>query len=317
MQETTIPTTTVTPRRWWPTDRRVFEFAGTVVVLSLVFLRPLIALVKLALKEELHSHILLIPVISVYLAVTQRDGLPKASQRSLVGFAVFGLLAVGVFFVPRLAGWLGGWSAGDQLAQSITCYLLLIVGSAYLTLGKSWLRQLAFPFAFLIFMIPMPDGLVVGLEEFLMRLSADLSEGLFRLIGTPVFRHGQVLQLPGMTLEVARECSGIRSTVVLFITSLLASYMFLKSGTHRLLLVAMVFPLGILRNAIRVVTIGLLCVHIGPEMIDSWVHHRGGPLFFAVSLVPLFLIAAWFRYRENRSARSDGESAIAVPEISQ
>jgi exosortase/archaeosortase family protein len=96
---------------------------------------------------------------------------------------------------------------------------------------------------------------------------------------------------------------------VLFITSLLASYMFLRSAVHRTLLVVLVIPLGILRNAIRVLTIGLLCVHLGPEMIDSWIHHQGGPLFFAVSLVPLFAAAAWFRYLENRkSCEDDGRS---------
>jgi exosortase/archaeosortase family protein len=107
-----------------------------------------------------------------------------------------------------------------------------------------------------------------------------------------------------MVLEVAPECSGIRSTLVLFITSLIASYLFLSSSWHRLTLVAMVIPLGIFRNALRVLVIGLLCVHIRPEMIDSWIHHHGGPLFFAVSLVPLLLVAAWLRHRETRAARA-------------
>lgn len=310
-----ILTTEAPPRGWWPRDRRVFEFAGLAAVLSLAFLLPLMALVKLALKEELHSHIVLIPLVSIYLAGINRNKLPATRLRSATGAGVFALLAAVVFFAPRLAGWSAGWSLVDQLAATIASYVLLLVAGGFAVLGKSWMRELAFPFAFLIFMIPVPDVVVVGLEVFLMRLSADLSEVLFRLTDTPVFRRGQVLELPGMTLQVARECSGIRSTLVLFITSLLASYMFLKSPVHRTLMVALVIPLGILRNAIRVLTIGLLCVHMGPEMIDSWIHHQGGPLFFAVSLVPLFAAAAWFRYRENRLPRSDSESATALPEM--
>lgn len=285
-------------RGWWPEDRRTFVYAAFVALLSMAFVLPLVALFRHSMKEELHSHILLIPVVSLYLAGIQRAALPKGRQASPVGWVVFTLLAVTVYLVPRLAGWSDGWSLNDRLSQSTFCYVLLLVAGGFAILGKSWMRVLAFPFAFLVFMIPMPDAFVTGLEEMLMRVSAQVAEVFFVLSGTSVHRDGQVIELPGMVLRVARECSGIRSTVVLFITSVLASYMFLKSPWHRGILVALVIPLGILRNAFRVLVIGLLCVHISPEMIDSWVHHRGGPLFFGISLVPLFLIAAWFRFRE-------------------
>jgi exosortase/archaeosortase family protein len=65
-------------------------------------------------------------------------------------------------------------------------------------------------------------------------------------------------------------------------------------------LVAFVIPLGILRNGFRILVIGLLCVRVGPHMIDSDIHRRGGPLFFALSLVPLFLLLWWLRRQEQR-----------------
>jgi hypothetical protein len=52
-------------------------------------------------------------------------------------------------------------------------------------------------------------------------------------------------------------------------------------------LVAFVMPLAIVRKGFRILVIGLLCVHIGPHMKDSFIHHRGGPIFFALSLIPL------------------------------
>ena len=70
---------------------------------------------------------------------------------------------------------------------------------------------------------------------------------------------------------------------------------FSKSPWRRIVLVAFVIPLGIVRNGFRILVIGLLCVHVGPHMIDSVIHHRGGPLFFALSLVPLFLLLWWLR----------------------
>src|SRR5207244_4861510 len=97
---------------------------------------------------------------------------------------------------------------------------------------------------------------------------------------------------------IAPECSGIRSSWMLFITSLLAAHLFLKKPWRRSVLVAAVIPLGILRNGFRILVIGLLCVHVGPEMIHSALHRRGGPLFFALSLVPLFLLLWWLRRSE-------------------
>jgi len=97
---------------------------------------------------------------------------------------------------------------------------------------------------------------------------------------------------------VAKECSGIRSSLVLVITSLLAANMFLRTTWRRALLVVAVIPLGLLRNGLRILVISLLCVHIGPEMINSVIHRRGGPLFFVASLIPLFVLLWWLRRRD-------------------
>ena len=101
-------------------------------------------------------------------------------------------------------------------------------------------------------------------------------------------------------MEVAPECSGIRSSIVLLITSVVAGKLFLRSGWSRLLLVLVVAPISIVRNAFRITVIGELCVNVGPHMIDSFIHKRGGPIFFALSLVPLLLILLIMAHRERR-----------------
>jgi exosortase/archaeosortase family protein len=83
-------------------------------------------------------------------------------------------------------------------------------------------------------------------------------------------------------------------------TSLITSYLFLESGWRRLVLVAFVIPLAVLRNAFRILVIGLLCVHVGPQMIDSVIHREGGPFFFVLSLAPLSLFLWWLRRQESR-----------------
>jgi exosortase C (VPDSG-CTERM-specific) len=182
----------------------------------------------------------------------------------------------------------------------ILAYVSFIVASGFLFLGSPRMSAAAFPAAFLIFMVPLPDAAVDWLELALVAASADAATWLFRVTGTPLFRQGTTLTLPGIVLEVARECSGIRSTVVLFITSVVASHLFLHSRWRRVVLVAFVIPLGIARNGFRIVVIGLLSVHVGPHMLDSFIHRRGGPIFFVLSLFPLFLFLLWLRRRDKR-----------------
>ena len=75
----------------------------------------------------------------------------------------------------------------------------------------------------------------------------------------------------------------------------------LKDAVARFALVAFIIPLAILRNGFRILVIALLCVNIGPQMIHSVIHRRGGPIFFALSLIPLFALLWWLRKGETRA----------------
>jgi exosortase/archaeosortase family protein len=84
----------------------------------------------------------------------------------------------------------------------------------------------------------------------------------------------------------------------------------LHSPWKRVLLVVMVIPLGILRNGLRILVIGMLCVHQGPDMIHSPVHLNGGPYFFALSLIPLFALLWFLRRGEHPRPASGGATKI-------
>jgi exosortase len=140
-------------------------------------------------------------------------------------------------------------------------------------------------------MTPLPLRVSNALESMLQHASAAVAYAFFEVSGTPVYAIGDLrFQLPGITIEVAPECSGLRSSLALFITSLLAGSVFLRSSWTRALLCLAVIPIGIIRNAFRIFTVGELCVQIGPQMIDSYIHRTGGWMFFLVSMVPLFLL---------------------------
>jgi exosortase C (VPDSG-CTERM-specific) len=292
---------------------RFVRFGVFLIVLALLFLKPLVALVLHAAGSELHSHILLVPFISAYLMYVDRKQLPRENGSPSVWLLI--PLALGLL---ALAAGLGGlpmnWHLGkndvlSSMALSFYCFVLV---GGFLFLGGKCMAATMFPFAFLIFMVPLPEGVVEWLETGSKLASAEAADWFFHLSGTPVLRDGTVFQLPGMVVEVAQECSGIRSSLVLFITGLLAAHLLLKSPWRRAVLVAVVIPLGILRNGFRILVISLLCVHVGPRMIHSDIHHRGGPVFFALSLIPLFLLLWWLRrgeaaVRSGETVKRNGE----------
>jgi len=174
-----------------------------------------------------------------------------------------------------------------------------VLGVAAWWLGWAALWQVRFPALFLVLMVPVPTVIMNHFEILLQYASAEAADLLFAAAGVPILRDGLVFRLPTITLEVAQECSGVRSTLVLLVTSLLAGHLFLRRPWKKWVFAAAVLPLGILRNGFRIVTIGWLCANVGPHMVDSPIHHRGGPIFFALSLIPLFLLLVMLRWGER------------------
>jgi exosortase C (VPDSG-CTERM-specific) len=282
---------------------RLLAFAIANMFLVLCFSRPLFELARLSFADELYSHLLLIPLISGYLIWMNRGLLTAALRPDRKAFPIFaaaGFVALGASFLANHFG--TKLVKDDLLALTITAFLLFFGAVCSWCLGRQIMRCMAFPFGFLVFMIPLPDAFLHWFESFLQNESAAAALAFFRIVGTPVFYHDLTFQLPGISIEVAPQCSGIHSSVALFIISLLAGYLFLQKKTNRWILAAAVIPLAVLRNGFRIFTIGELCVHVGPQMIDSEIHHHGGPVFFALSLVP-FLALLYFLTRSERRAR--------------
>lgn len=286
-----------------PDRRRPGACVACTVLLALAFAKPLTRLAVYAAGSNLDSYILLVPFVVGYLLYVQPNSLPGAYRTSVLGTAALG----GIGLAALAAGlvWHESQSLNDHLALMALAFVSFIAAGGFLFLGSKWMAAVAFPVAFLIFMVPLPDAAVNWLEKASVLASAEAAALYFNIAGTSLVRHGTVFELPGIVIQVGQECSGIRSSWVLVITSLLASHLFLKSPWRRLVLVAFVIPLGILRNGFRILVIGLLCVHVGPQMIDSPIHHRGGPIFFALSLVPLLGLAWWLRHGEGPDGRAE------------
>ena len=286
--------------------QRFRGFLIFLLVLSMIFSRALSDLSQLAIGSGLYSHIFLIPVVSLYLIGLRARVLPTTLRTSVAPGLCFLALGVLILLLYQWA-YARGWSLErvDYLARSSASFLAFATAGAFLFLGTPFMRVIAFPWAFLVFIVPFPVAVENAIEVFFQHTSAEAANVLLNLANVPNFRDGLSFKLPGITIRVAQECSGIRSSFVLFITSLIAGQMFLRSPWNRAMFSLAVIPLGILRNGLRILTISWLCVHVGPEMIDSPIHHRGGPVFFALSLIPFFLLLFLLR-RFDRKSRQSG-----------
>jgi exosortase C (VPDSG-CTERM-specific) len=269
------------------------------VILSVLFSRNLIALATYAAHSTLDSYILLIPFIVAYLLWPRLRLAPSSSEGGTVGAILFLLAGFAALSLLWTRGGIG-WPAtqNDRLTLATFAYVSFWVAGGLVFMGSKWMSALAFPAGFLFFLVPLPEAVVAFLERASQGASAEAAELFFNLSGLPALRDGYVFQLPGITIRVAQECSGIHSSLVLFIASVLCAQLFLKSPYRRAFLILFIFPLGILRNGFRIFVIGWLCTHVGPQMIHSPIHHQGGPLFFALSLVPLFFVLRWLSRAE-------------------
>jgi len=161
-------------------------------------------------------------------------------------------------------------------------------------------RTAAFPLIFLVFIIPIPSLVLEKIILLLQRGSTEVAYGLFKLTGTPMVRDGSIFYLPGISIEVAEQCSGIRSSIALFITGVLAGQLFLKTGWRKIILLLSVFPLAIIKNGIRIVTLSLFALYVDESILNSPLHRKGGVLFFIVILIPFTTILWLLRKSEKR-----------------
>jgi exosortase len=253
-------------------------------------------LLSFALTDENFSHVILIPWVSLYLLAQHcRVILASREWSPILGGLVMGLGVLGYAYAGLPEREI------DQLAMATAACVVLCWGLFLLCFGTRQCREHAFALLFLLLMVPLPAAMLEHVIGFLQRSSAEVSAVFFSLLGVPIFREGFVFSLSQFTIHVAEECSGIRSFLSLVITSLLAGYWFLQTGWARAGLVAIVVPLAIAKNAMRIVGLALLANYVDPAFITNSPLHRGGGIpLFGLSLVVLAVLVWVLRRFEQR-----------------
>ncbi len=261
---------------------------------------PLMELRELSLRDEMYSHLPLVPAVAAYFFWSRRKTLGTAPGSPPLAGVVLGL--VGLILYRVSVGEALGLRPQDRISLSVFSTVLLVQGVFLALFGPRASRKAAFPLLFLLFVVPFPLPVQEWVVRWLQAGSAEATHLIFRLGWVPFFRDGFVFQVPGLSVEVAPQCGGIRSGIALVITSVVAGELFLGRGWSRALLVIASIPITIFKNGLRIVGLTLGALYIDPRILDSELHRSGGIPFFGLALAMMAPVV-WALYRAERRSR--------------
>ena len=280
------------PNRW-------LLFGLWVLLSLLLFAKPVYELVQLANHDETASHILLIPFISAWLIYTERKLLsprvPLAIRPAMLFLAPSLATAMVSLNCPACA-------PRTRLSGYILALLLLVVAGFIFAFGSAAAKSSAFALALLLFAVPIPDVFLSKTIYALQAGSAEIAELFFNLSGAPVLRQGFIFRLPVMSIEVAQECSGIRSSLALLILALLVAHFSFRPFWKKLAFVVAGLCMMLVKNGLRIATLTLLANYVNPSFLTGSLHHQGGIVFFLIGLA--LLVPVYWGLRKGEAPAS-------------
>ncbi len=237
--------------------RRPVAAAAALILLALalaVAYGPALASMKAMWDATpMYSFGYVVPVVAAFLVWTRRCTLAAIAPRADLagGLATFcgALVLLGI-----------GRIAGIQIAEQVS-FVVALVAIVLLIWGRTMLRAIWLPIAYLSLMVPLWDVFTEPLHAPFQRLSARIGIALLQAFDIPVFLDGTFIHLPTITLEVARACSGVNYLVAVLALGVPLAHLYLPSLWRRVLLLTSAIAIAALSNGLRVALIGIL-VHL-------------------------------------------------------
>jgi exosortase len=240
------------------------------------------------------SHGFFVPLFSGYLIWQHRHRLARlVPEPSWLGLAAIAF-ALGVLVLGSL---------GAELFLSRASFVLLLAGLIVFYAGWGVFRAVSFEWAVLFLAIPIPTIVMNGITLPLQFVASDLGSAFLSLVGVPVLRQGNIIQLATMNLEVAEACSGIRSLISLITLAVIYGY-FLESRTSlRIALVLAAIPIAVFANATRIMATGLTGLYWSPDKAQGFFHEFSGWVIFLLALSMLFAVHGLLRWLARLGSR--------------
>lgn len=244
-----------------------------------------------------YSHGFLIPLMSGYLIWKKKDLLVfDLNQGKKVGLF---LVVAGLALYLLSAFWQIYFTGGGS-------FLLVLVGTLVYFFGWSPLKNLWFPIAFLVFMLPIPLVLVADFSLTLKLLAAAAAMRMIELMGIIAIREGSYIHLTTGTMIVGDICSGLRSLIALLAFGSFFSYIATLSSGRKFILFLCSVPIAWIANIIRILTLTLIANTFGIEAAGGLVHDSSGILIFIVAFILLFGVEKILRFT-SRTVKKDHE----------
>jgi exosortase len=200
--------------------------------------------------NDTYSFGVFVPFISAYLIWTRRDRLRVLPVSPSLGAGqALVLTACAVLLLGRLI---------SIVALQEISLILMLAGLVLLLLGRRFLRELWFPLAYLLLMLPMWEVFTDPMHHPSQLFSAGVAERMLHGLGVPVHRQGVYLHLPNITLEVASVCSGINFLIAVIAMGIPQAYLFLRGWLPRTTVILFAISIALLSNGLRVAIIGAL-----------------------------------------------------------
>lgn len=258
--------------------RQIAAIALILAGLAPLYARVIARLVSDWATDDNYSHGFLIVPLAAHFAWERRRQFAAAP----IVPAFTGLIAVVTSILVLAAGVLG-----SELFLTRISMLGVIAGTVLFLFGWPRLRVIAFPIAFLLFMLPIPAIVFNQIALPLQLLASRTGELALNLFAIPVLREGNVLMLATTTLDVAEACSGIRSLVSLVTVGFVLGYFTESRGWARAVVAVSAIPVAIIANGVRVAGTGVAAHHFGPAAAEGFFHTFSGWLVFLVAFVML------------------------------
>jgi exosortase len=279
---------------------RLSVYAAWVLASSVAFAGPLRTVAQFAAENDDASHIFVIPFISAVTIYLQRKVIFARLSR---GFAVSVTLGVFAILLAVMAATRNdSWHVSTTLAAYMLALVSLWIGGFAFCFGSPALSSARFPLLLLLLTVPVPNFLLAHVVHALQSGSAAIVNAIFEVTGTPFLREGFVFQLGRFNIEIAEECSGIRSSMAVLILALIAAHFYLRAFWKQLVFVICSLLVMIVKNGVRIATLSFLSLYVNPAFLFGRLHRDGGVVFFLLGVILLFPILLFLQRGERVTA---------------
>jgi exosortase len=196
-------------------------------------------------------------------------------------------LPCGLLLLPALLFYSLGRITGILAMEALALYGILL-SVLWLQAGPATLRRLWFPLVYLLFIITPPENWVFVATRPIKSAISTGAVDLLSAFGLPIGSTGAVIQIGGYQLLVATACSGINSLIGICALGLF--YVYLRHGNaprYAILLVALMMPLAIAANFLRVILLVLITYYVSENAAQGLSHQLIGMGMFILAMLML------------------------------